>query len=75
MTRTLKIKSCIDCPFHEVRTEGDPDDWFNDDDVKVVCKKKNYRENYRVVISSCRPYQMRIETTPPPQWCPLEDRE
>ena len=26
-----KIK-CVDCPYHRVDNDRDPEDWFNDDD-------------------------------------------
>ena len=35
--KTLKIDNCMDCPHHLVRPDPDPDDWFCDDDEKVVC--------------------------------------
>lgn len=37
MEKTLKIDNCMDCPHHLVRPDPDPDDWFCDDDEKVVC--------------------------------------
>ncbi len=36
---TKKTKTCLDCPDHEVINDRDPDDWFCDDDIAVVCKK------------------------------------
>ena len=34
--------NCIDCPECTILPDPDPNDWFCDDDVKVVCKvKKN----------------------------------
>jgi hypothetical protein len=62
---TLKLINCIDCPFHEVQPDPDKNDWFNDDDVKVVCKKK--KKNITV---ACRPYNTRKECEIP-NWCPL----
>lgn len=34
---TLKLDNCMDCPHHQVYPDPDPDDWFCDDDEKVVC--------------------------------------
>lgn len=62
---TLKILNCIDCPFHSVLPDPDPDDWFCDDDVKVVCTKEN-----KTITTACRPYNKRKECETP-NWCPL----
>jgi len=62
-------KSCVDCAFHRVALDPDPNDWFNDDDVKVVCTKTRRANN--CVTVACRPYNVRRETSPPPKWCPL----
>lgn len=61
----LKIKNCIDCPFHEVFNDPDPDDWFCDDDMGVKCKKAQ-----RNVTTACRPHHLREESKTP-DWCPL----
>ena len=58
--------SCMDCPKHEVQSDPDPNDWFCDDDKKVYC-----REAKRYSTVACRPYNLRKETTPIPDWCPL----
>ncbi len=62
----LTIKNCMDCPFHQVEMDPDPDDWFCDDDVKVVCKKAN-----KNITVACRPYNTRRECDIP-NWCPLK---
>lgn len=67
----LKIDNCTKCPFHEVRNDSDPDDWFNDDDVKVVCTKTKRVNNE--VASSCRPYNI-VKESNVPEWCPLKRR-
>lgn len=59
----------MDCTFHEVQSDPDPNDWFNDDDVKIVCKKQK-----RNVTVACRPYNMRKECDIP-SWCPLPKEE
>ncbi len=58
--------NCIQCPNHDIRPDPDPHDWFCDDDMKVVCML-----NERNCTSACRPYNVERETTPPPEWCPL----
>lgn len=74
-------KNCMDCPFHKVINDRDPDDWFNDDDEAVVCTKvtrpidlkSRYvadRQEFKPVTVACRPYQKRKECETP-KWCPL----
>ena len=63
---TMKLENCMDCPAHRVEADPDPDDWFCDDDEKVVCTKAN-----RNITVSCRPYQKRRDCSPIPDWCPL----
>lgn len=61
----LSLNNCTQCPFHQVQSDPDPGDWFNDDDVKVMCLR-----NQRTVTVSCRPYNVRKECAIP-AWCPL----
>ncbi len=61
----IHISNCVDCPNHEVLPDPDPDDWFCDDDVKVVCRRVN-----RNITVACRPYNTRKECEVP-DWCPL----
>lgn len=80
------IESCMDCEYHKVINDRDPDDWFCDDDCAVVCTLKgNDIKNmdseypadwnpYKCITSSCRPYKTRAETTPIPKWCPKENK-
>lgn len=75
-------KNCLDCAFHRVIPDPDPDDWFNDDDQAVVCtkmkndsrdSKSRYaadRQEFRTVTISCRPYNLKKESSTP-KWCPL----
>lgn len=68
---SIQIDNCMDCPHHHVQRDPDPDDWFCDDDVKVVCTKAIQKDgSYREVTSACRPYNTRKECSVP-QWCPL----
>lgn len=84
-TKKTSIKTytnCISCPHHEVIADPDPTDWFNDDDVAVVCTKtKNRKQNqdsnsvaerqsFRIITQMCRPYNTRAESATP-SWCPL----
>jgi len=62
---STKPSNCLDCPYHKVLPDPDPDDWFCDDDVKVVCVLAGCE-----VTSSCRPYKTREESEVP-RWCPL----
>lgn len=62
---TLNISNCMDCPFHKVLADPDPDDWFCDDDVRVYCTKANQN-----ITTACRPYNTRNESEVP-TWCPL----
>lgn len=68
MEKKITINNCIDCPFHKVLEDPDPNDWFNDDDVKVVCTKKRNKN----ITTACRPYNLRKESEIP-DWCPLEN--
>jgi hypothetical protein len=67
-TANLTITNCIDCPFHKVLADPDPNDWFCDDDVKVVCTKTKRKDN--AITVACRPYRTRAESDVP-EWCPL----
>jgi hypothetical protein len=84
-TSTKPYANCIDCPHHKVIPDPDPTDWFNDDDVAVVCTKtKNpkqkqssdsvaERQGFRIITQMCRPYQTKQESKTP-SWCPLTKR-
>ncbi len=79
----MKPECCLDCEHHEVILDKDPDDWFCDDDMAVVCKKvPNDTQNleskwmsdhssFKVVEPSIRPYNLRKESKSP-EWCPLK---
>lgn len=73
--------NCLDCQFHKIINDRDPDDWFCDDDVAVLCQRSPIEANsvsrYRAerfplrrVTSACRPYNARKESQTP-KWCPL----
>jgi hypothetical protein len=78
--------NCLDCEFHKILPDPDPDDWFRDDDICVVCMKvsndkkdlnskwKSDRYEHKSVTFSCRPYKLRRETETP-DWCPLKGKE
>jgi hypothetical protein len=61
----VKMNSCIDCGWHDILPDPDPDDWFCDDDVKVICKKTG-----QVIIFGCRPHHVRSECKIPMD-CPI----
>lgn len=71
MEKTLKIDNCMDCPHHLVQPDPDPNDWFCDDDEKVVCTQVQTKDGTnRVITCACRPYQKRA-VCEIPDWCPL----
>jgi len=83
MEKTTKITSCVQCPHHSVIADPDPHDWFNDDDVAVVCKKTEQepdleseyradRQKHKVISSGDRPYQITESNIQIPKWCPLK---
>lgn len=72
----FELTNCMDCPHHKVERDPDPDDWFCDDDEKVMCLKSNVSEDenkprYRNITVACRPHQKRQECEIP-NWCPLK---
>ncbi len=72
-----RVGSCLDCDFHAIINDRDPNDWFCDDDRAVVCtqtvneeqntesKWLSDRSNYKAVTRSCRPYKLRAESDVP----------
>ena len=82
-TITLQIESCLDCPFHKIISDPDPNDWFCDDDKAVVCiKSKNNdqnlkskyatdRQEFKPISVGNRPYQIKKELIKIPTWCPI----
>ena len=62
----IEKQSCEGCPDCEIRITPDPDDWFCDDDVTVLCKAV---EGGRVMAEHIRPYLVQ-ERCPVPHWCP-----
>ncbi len=81
----MKDKTCIECKSHEVINDPDPNDWFCDDDVAVVCTLvKNPKQNpnskysadhsfYRCVQVGIRPYRISKESIIP-SWCPKKEK-
>jgi hypothetical protein len=81
----MKPENCLDCKFHKIILDPDPDDWFCDDDLAVVCTNKAAPTNDRFDLTSryeadkqslkpitvsCRPHHVRKESKTP-KWCPL----
>lgn len=71
---------CIDCPFHKIIPDPDPSDWFNVDDVAIVCTKSNHkpdptsdyavdRQSFTPIDVGLRPYQ--AKNVDAPDWCPI----
>jgi len=79
------MKTCLSCESHDVIPDPDPDDWFNDDDVAIICKLKkdtNVKPNskhladrcdFAKVAVACRPYNLRKEAAIP-KWCPKKKK-
>ena len=76
----MSYNKCIDCPYHKVMPDPDPTDWFNRDDVAIVCQKSlqninlnsNYlvdQQKFRGIDVALRPYQ--VSKVKPPSWCPI----
>jgi len=64
--RQPTVMNCMDCAFRGVLPDPDPDDWFCDDDEKVICMKSAGR----AITIACRPHHKRDECSTP-SWCPL----
>ena len=56
--------NCTKCPEHSILPDPDPDDWFCDNDIKVLCTVTK-----RFVTVACRPYNIKKECDVP-KWCP-----
>jgi len=82
MEVNIKINSCINCPFHKVINDPDPDDWFCDDDMAIVCTKLPNdeigkfdspayfsRQKFKVVSSGIRPHHV-SSFNYIPEFCP-----
>lgn len=78
----MSIANCYHCKNREIIKDPDPDDWFCDDDIAVVCTvtpndKQNTRSRYmadhsqfKPITVACRPYNVEKECETP-KWCPL----
>ncbi len=73
----MTISNCTECKHHKIIQDPDHTDWFNYDDVAVICQIKvndNIKPNskyayersqYKPVTWLCRP------TNIIPSWCPI----
>jgi hypothetical protein len=68
------MTNCTDCMHHHVLPDPDPNDWFCDDDVKVICSHKESLtpKGMRVITCACRPYNI-VKECETPDWCPLNN--
>ena len=69
----LVITNCTECIHHQVVRDPDPSDWFNDDDVAVLCNLSTRDTNSgraRRITRACRPYNVEKECSVP-SWCPM----
>lgn len=77
--------TCLRCQHHEVIPDPDPDDWFNDDEVAVVCnlepnpdrdsraRRYSGRQSRRCVVFGCEPTRQHLmDGSAIPSWCPLK---
>lgn len=62
----MNVTHCSKCPNGKVLPDPDPDDWFNADDVKVVCTKEN-----KEVAGALRPHEVG-KCDEVPNWCPFK---
>lgn len=81
----MNIENCTQCQHHTIVNDRDPDDWFCDDDVAVLCsltpnpkidKTSKYlsdHQAFRAITVACRPYNIQKESQTP-QWCPLKQK-
>lgn len=75
MAQNTAPYGCAICAHAVVKPDPDPDDWFCDDDVKVICDAvpigvdgKPVTPN--VITCACRPYRVTAECSVNPSWCP-----
>ena len=68
--KATERQSCEGCPDCEIRITPDPDDWFCDDDVTVLCKAVS---GGCVIAERIRPYLVH-ERCPVPHWCPKRNK-
>lgn len=66
---------CAICAHSTIRPDPDPDDWFCDDDVKVICSAVPVDVNgepatKNTITVACRPYNIIKECSYVPEWCP-----
>ena len=59
-----EITQCRECPHCRIAPDPDPDDWFNDDDEKALCKEAGNK----LIEGMLRPYERVLI----PDWCPLK---
>ena len=65
-------KQCRGCKYCVIESDPDPNDWFNDDDQKALCKHFSVIDKNgckKLIEYALRPHE-KIEI---PKWCPLKD--
>lgn len=74
ITEKFTPSGCAICAHSRVMADPDPNDWFCDDDVKVLCaaakRDPNTGELKNVITCACRPYMVAKECSYIPSWCP-----
>lgn len=78
--KLMETKTCNSCLHVKLVSDPDPDDWFNNDDLALVCKLMKPLENQflsqaglpyenALIASALRPYE--VNKINRPSWCPL----
>lgn len=81
------IERCVDCKYHTVLPDPDPNDSFNSDDVALICthpkcpkgeqadyvKRRGWDKLGKVITFAERPYNIPKEKVP--EFCPLLPRD
>lgn len=67
MAEGFTPRGCAICANAKTFPDPDPDDWFCDDDVKVLCMAHPDRKQ---ITCACRPYMVAKECSYTPSWCP-----
>lgn len=62
----LDVNYCKQCPFCQEKADPDPNDWFEDDDALLFCRKADM-----TIVSGLRPYELdKVEV---PTNCPFNN--
>lgn len=51
VSKEYEVNGCYQCPFCKILPDPDPDDWFCDDDVKMICTHKDRGEHKKEEVN------------------------